>query len=81
MGDDSNGLPGRGGNILMTVQEAASYLRFHPSTVYRLVRAGQLPALKLGKQWRVSRDALQIWELRHAHVHMPERAPSHKGVG
>ncbi|HVP05656.1 MAG TPA: helix-turn-helix domain-containing protein [Dehalococcoidia bacterium] len=45
-------------NPLMTVAEAADCLRFHPSTVYRLVRGGHLPALKLGKQWRVSKDAI-----------------------
>lgn len=49
------------GNALMTVNEAAECLRFHPSTVYRLVRGGQIPALKLGKQWRVSRGAIERW--------------------
>ena len=43
---------------LMTIEEAAQYLRFHPSTVYRLARRGKLPAVKVGKQWRLDREAL-----------------------
>ncbi len=46
---------------LMTVEEAAQYLRFHPSTVYRLVRLGKLPAVKVGKQWRLDRVTLEGW--------------------
>ena len=46
---------------LMTVEEAAQYLRFHPSTVYRLARLGKLPAVKVGKQWRLDRDTLEGW--------------------
>ncbi len=43
----------------MTVEEAAQYLRLHTSTVYRLVRRGELPAVKIGKQWRLDRETLE----------------------
>ncbi len=46
---------------LMTVEEAAQYLRLHPSTVYRLVRLRKLPAVKVGKQWRLDRETLEGW--------------------
>ncbi len=48
-------------STLMTIEEVAEYLRFHPSTVYRLVRQGGLPAVKVGKQWRFDRQALEEW--------------------
>ena len=48
-------------STLMTIEEVAEYLRFHPSTVYRLVRQGRLPAVKVGKQWRFHRQALEDW--------------------
>ena len=48
-------------STLMTIEEVSEYLRFHPSTVYRLVRRGQLPGVKLGKQWRFDRHALEDW--------------------
>lgn len=44
---------------LLTPAEAASLLRLAESTVKDLARAGDLPgAFKLGKLWRVERDAL-----------------------
>ena len=43
---------------LLTVEEAAAYLRVTPATVYRLLRAGKLPGVRVGRQWRVRRTAL-----------------------
>lgn len=40
---------------VLTIAEAAELLRVHPQTVYRQVRAGKLPALKVGDSWRISR--------------------------
>jgi excisionase family DNA binding protein len=48
----------------MTIEEAADYLRFHPSTVYRLARQGAIPAVKVGKQWRIHRQTLEDWVRR-----------------
>ena len=50
------------GNI-MTVRELAGYLRVHPSTIYRLLRQGKLPAFKVGSDWRFSREAIDHWRL------------------
>ncbi len=47
--------------ILLTIEEAAKYLRLHPATVYRLARRQELPAGKVGKQWRLDRETLQRW--------------------
>ncbi len=38
---------------LVTVREAASYLRISARTVYRLIESGQLGAVRVGKQWRI----------------------------
>ncbi|MEX0650186.1 MAG: helix-turn-helix domain-containing protein [Candidatus Andersenbacteria bacterium] len=38
----------------LTVQEAAKKLRVKPITIYRMARAGKLPAIKFGKSWRIS---------------------------
>ena len=38
---------------LITVREAASYLRISARTVYRLIESGQLGAVRIGKQWRI----------------------------
>ncbi|MFQ5878710.1 MAG: helix-turn-helix domain-containing protein [Dehalococcoidia bacterium] len=44
--------------MLMTVKEAATYLRCHTSTVYRLLREKRLPGVKVGNQWRIDGDLL-----------------------
>ena len=44
---------------LLGVDEVAAYLAVNPMTVYRWCRAGRLPALKVGKAWRVPRPALE----------------------
>jgi excisionase family DNA binding protein len=50
---------------LITVREAANYLRISARTVYRLIESGQIGAVRIGKQWRIpvgdlpGRDQLQ----------------------
>jgi excisionase family DNA binding protein len=46
---------------IMTIADVAEYLGLHELTVRRLAREGALPALKLGRQWRVKRDLLEKW--------------------
>jgi excisionase family DNA binding protein len=46
---------------IMTISDVAEYLGLHELTVRRLAREGALPALKLGRQWRVKRDLLEKW--------------------
>jgi excisionase family DNA binding protein len=38
---------------LITVREAANYLRISARTVYRLIESGQIGAVRIGKQWRI----------------------------
>lgn len=45
----------------MTVQEVAEYLQLNRQTVYRKVRAGQIPAVKIGKVLRFKRDVIDGW--------------------
>ena len=43
---------------VLSPKEAAEYLDLHVVTVYRLLRAGQLPGQKIGGQWRFLRRNL-----------------------
>ncbi len=40
----------------LTVAEVAGMLRVSTMTVYRLIKAGQLPAARVGKSYRVSEE-------------------------
>jgi len=46
---------------LMTVQEVARYLRVTEKTVYRLLKQGRIPAIKVGRQWRFDKDSIDEW--------------------
>jgi excisionase family DNA binding protein len=48
---------------LLTVDELSDYLRVHRSTVYRLLKKGQLPGFKIGSDWRFSVEAVDRWRL------------------
>ncbi len=43
---------------LVTVREAASFLRISARTVYRLIESGQITAVRIGKQWRIPMNDL-----------------------
>jgi excisionase family DNA binding protein len=40
-------------NKLLTVNEVASILRVSNMTVYRLLKSGQIPAIRVGKNYRI----------------------------
>jgi excisionase family DNA binding protein len=46
---------------VLTVRELSEYLRVHPTTVYRLLRAKQLPGFRVGSEWRFSLDVIDRW--------------------
>ncbi len=46
---------------VLTLEEVASYLRVHPSTIYRLLKKKQLPAFKVGSDWRFNLESIDRW--------------------
>ena len=52
-----------GNSRIMTVTELADYLRVHPTTIYRLLKLGQLPAFKVGSEWRFTVESIDRWRL------------------
>jgi len=44
---------------VLTVQEVANYLRVDIRTVYRLAKRGDIPCIKIGRQWRFNRDDIR----------------------
>lgn len=45
----------------MTTEEVISFLRVNTRTLYRLIRAGGFPAVRVGRQWRIRRSDLEAW--------------------
>ena len=48
---------------IMTPKEAGKYLGFHLVTIYRLLKKHEIPATKIGGQWRFKKDVLDAWLL------------------
>lgn len=46
---------------ILSLRQVASYLQVTTKTVYRMVRAGKLPARRVGGQWRFRRSDLDAW--------------------
>lgn len=46
---------------IMTLKEVADYLRLHESSIYRLSKAGKIPAYKVGRGWRFKKDKIDEW--------------------
>ncbi len=47
-----------GGDAVMTLEEAAAFLKISETTVYQLLRDGQLKARKVGREWRFLKSSL-----------------------
>jgi len=48
---------------VLTPQQVAEYLQLAPETVYRYIRSGKLAASKLGRQYRISRESVELFLL------------------
>ena len=46
---------------MLTAKEMQDLLQVDRSTIYRMAEAGQLPAVKVGKQWRFPSDLVEGW--------------------
>jgi excisionase family DNA binding protein len=45
----------------LTTTEVLAYLQVNLRTVYRLLKAGRIPAVRVGRQWRFRRADLDAW--------------------
>lgn len=46
---------------LLTLSEAANLLQVSTRTLQRMIRSGELPAFKVGGQWRLRETQLRQW--------------------
>ena len=50
---------------VLTLEDTAAYLKVSMTTMYRLVKRGDLPATKVGRQWRIRREAVEKYLREH----------------
>ena len=45
----------------LTTEEVLDYLQVNLRTVYRLIKAGKIPAVRVGRQWRFRKRDIDTW--------------------
>jgi len=60
----------------LTTEEVIKYLHVNLRTVYRLIKTGEIPAVRVGRQWRFRRRDIDAW-LDHQGPNGGERITFH----
>jgi excisionase family DNA binding protein len=47
--------------VFLTTEEVLEYLQVNLRTVYRLIKAGKIPAVRVGRQWRFRKRDIDRW--------------------
>jgi excisionase family DNA binding protein len=61
---------------MLSAKDMQMLLQVDRSTIYRMAEAGQLPAIKVGKQWRFPGDQVEGWLKARAVTHQPSATPA-----
>lgn len=80
----------------LTTEEVLAYLQVNLRTIYRLIKAGKIPAVRVGRQWRFRKRDIDAWlETQHLRagaagiggpattteeLAAPPRAPRHRRI-
>jgi excisionase family DNA binding protein len=54
-------MPSVNEDVYLTTADALAYLRTAPRTLYRYLASGQIPAVRIGRQWRFRKADLDRW--------------------
>lgn len=58
---------------VLTIEELSAYLKAPKSTLYKLVREGNVPCRKVGRHWRFHRSAIDVWLKEHTGPRAPRK--------
>ena len=51
----------KGVGEVMTVKDLSDYLQCNQSTIYRLLKRNEIPAFKVGSDWRFMTEEIRNW--------------------
>ena len=46
---------------ILTIREAAKILKINMHTAYRYSKEGKIPAIRVGRNWRILEEVLEDW--------------------
>jgi len=58
---------------LLTQEQVAEYLNVDKFTVYRLLSDKELPAFKVGNQWRFKRKMIEHWLMKNSNLNLKRK--------
>lgn len=50
----------------LTIDELAGYIKMSRTKLYGMAQRGDIPASKIGTQWRFDREEIDLWMKAHA---------------
>jgi excisionase family DNA binding protein len=66
-------------DTFLTTEEVLEYLQVNLRTIYRLIKAGKIPAVRVGRQWRFRKRDIDAWldgqRSRGSRLSAPATAP------
>jgi excisionase family DNA binding protein len=63
--------------VFLTTEEVLEYLQVNLRTVYRLIKAGKIPAVRVGRQWRFRKRDIDAWlDSQRSRAHDRAAAPA-----
>ena len=64
--------------VFLTTEEVLEYLQVNLRTIYRLIKAGKLPAVRVGRQWWFRKRDVDAWldSQRSKHDRQPPQTPA-----
>jgi excisionase family DNA binding protein len=62
----------------LTIDEIATYLKISKETIYKMVQQNQLPASKLGNQWRFNREMVDNWLISQSNFNQIQKKASNE---
>ena len=60
---------------VLTIPEVSEYLRVSRQTIYRMLRRGDIPAFRIGGDWRFNIEDLEHWIGRESRARKSEFPP------
>ena len=66
---------------LLTTKQLQEILNVDRTTIYRMAESGRVPAVKVGNQWRFSKQQIEAWLQRQAVAALPIGEPLANGNG
>jgi len=56
-------------NEILTVEEVAEFLKVHAATIYKLLKRREIPAFRVGADWRFHAVQIEEWVKFRTRVH------------